>query len=101
MFITLHCNECENNDCTLYPLGKYLSADGKYGCTREVSEADYDKYEHLMYEVAPFMYIKTSQEQRDEQYKDIINFLHHIYSCPLGNKLGKSGKALNQVIANE
>ena len=93
MYLTLHCNECENTDCELYPTGKYLG-DGLYGCTREVSDEDYDRYEHLMYEVAPFIYVKTTQENRNEKYRMIINFLHHIYSCPIGTKLGKSGQSV-------
>lgn len=93
MFITLHCKECENTSCDLCPQGKYLS-DGLYGCTRKVSDEEYSKYEHLMYEVAPFMYMKTSKEYKNEQYRNIIDFLNHVYSCPLGNKLSKSEKAL-------
>ena len=48
MYITLRCNECENSECNLYPCGKWLAADGLYGCTREIDDDDYAQYIHLL-----------------------------------------------------
>lgn len=94
MYITLRCNECENTDCNLYPCGKWLAADGLYGCTREIDDDDYAQYLHLLEDVAPFMYMKTSKEYKNKAYNDIIGFMNYLYSCPVGQKLGKSGKAV-------
>lgn len=92
MYITLRCRDCENTQCNIYPKGVYVSETDLRGCTRKVSDDDAAKYHHYIHEVAPFMYMDTSKEYKNTQYKNIINFLLHIYSQPLGQKLNKNGK---------
>lgn len=87
--ITLRCNECENNNCELCPCGTYVDEENLRGCTRKVSEDDFARYEHYTEEVAPFLHINNNNA-----YKEIIDFLFHLYSQPLGQKLGKSGRAV-------
>lgn len=92
-YLTLRCGECENYDCKICPQGTYVPEDSLRGCTRKVREDDVAKFEHYMVEVLPFM--KTySKEAASRTYKEIIDFLFYIYSCPLGQKLGKSGRVL-------
>lgn len=79
MYLTLKCAECENTDCEFKPRGI-----GRYcGCTRQVTEEQYIKYEHYMTEVLPFFKMcKPAQEK--QEYQDIIQFLQEIYRQPLG-----------------
>lgn len=85
VYITLKCRECENTTCKLNK--QWLHPDSQCGCTREVSEETSAQYQHLMYEVAPFMDIDTTQEYQKRTYNEIIDFLDYIYSCPLGQKI--------------
>lgn len=92
-FVRLKCIECDNDECKICPLGSYISSDSEQGCTRKVSEEDYAKYQHYMLEVLPTMRLLPLDAGK-RVYKEIIDFLFHIYSCPLGAKIGKSGRAL-------
>lgn len=82
MYLTLKCSECENTDCDIRPRGI-----GRYtGCTREVTEEQYIKYEHYMTEVLPFLKMYKSPQEK-EKYAEIIKFLLKIYRQPLGRVL--------------
>lgn len=94
MYITLRCFDCENIECKICPCGKYISENSKQGCTRQLTDEEADKYYHLLEEVRPFIYKDTTKEYQNKTYKKIIDFLYDIYSKPLGQKIGKSGKAV-------
>lgn len=88
-FISLRCIDCENTTCRAAK--RYVPIDSLEGCTRKVSEDDAAKYYHLLEEVAPFLYIKTSKEYQSRTYKEITDFLEYIYSKPFGQKLNRKG----------
>lgn len=89
--IKLQCNQCENDSCCYSK--KYIAENSLEGCTRKVDEDMEIEYFHLINEVAPFMYMKTSKEYQNKTYKEIIDLLFKIYSMPIGVKLDKNGKA--------
>lgn len=93
MYVTLRCKECENTNCPICPIGKYIDDNNLCGCTRLVSNDDAAQYYHLLKEVAPFMYMNTSKEYKNTQYKNIISFLEYLYTLPIGTKINKNGKA--------
>lgn len=90
VFISLSCIDCENTHCD--KSRRYIPSDSLEGCTRKVTEDEAAKYYHLLEEVAPFMYINTTKEYQSRTYKEIIDYLEYIYSCPFGQKLNKYGK---------
>ena len=90
--ITLRCYDCENDNCELCPCGTVVDEDNLRGCTRKVSEDDFARYEHYIEEVAPFLHLNTYNAS-SALYKEIIDFLFYLYSQPLGQKLGKNGRA--------
>lgn len=88
--ITLRCKDCENFNCSLYPVGIYIPEDSLQGCTRKLSDLDFDKYIHYTEEVLPFLFINNNIDK----FKEAYNFLQHIYKLPVGQKIGKNGKTL-------
>lgn len=88
--IQLKCSECENSRCCY--ARRYIPYDSLEGCTRKVSEELELQYEHLVHEVQPFMYMKTTKEYQNKTYNDIINCLQNIYNSPMGQKLDSKGK---------
>ena len=94
-FITLRCNECENDNCTLCPCGIVVDEENLRGCTRKVSEDDFARYEHYINEVAPFLHLNTYKAS-SSLYKEIIDFLFYLYQQPLGQQIGRSGRILSR-----
>lgn len=93
-FITLHCYDCDNAQCSICPCGTYVAEDNLRGCTRKVSEDDYARYDHYINEVLPFLHLDKNKESISRTYNEVLEFLYYIYSQPLGQKLGKSGRAI-------
>lgn len=93
-FITLRCHDCDNIDCDICPCGTYVDENNLRGCTRKVSEEDYVKYEHYINEVLPFLYLNYNKNSTTVVYNEILDYLYYIYQQPLGQKLGKSGRAV-------
>lgn len=91
IYLTLYCNDCENINCKIYPLGSYTPIDYKHGCTRRVSEELCAKFIHYTEEVLPFRYINPIPPKEWEQ---IYETLEEVYSMPIGCKLNKQGKAV-------
>lgn len=96
MYITLRCKDCENTQCSICPKGNYIAENDMRGCTRQVSTEEAARYQHYLQEIAPFMYMATTKEYQNTQYKNIIDFLYYIYSQPIGQKLNKNGKISQQ-----
>lgn len=96
MYITLRCRDCENTQCSICPKGNYIAENDMRGCTRQVSIEEAARYQHYLQEIAPFMYMATTKEYQNTQYKNIIDFLYYIYTRPIGQKLNKNGKVSQQ-----
>lgn len=89
MFITLRCQKCDNIDC---PIAKaYVPYESNEGCTREVSQETYERWQHLMIETLPFLSLRRITSQ---VYADIDSLENEVYSSKLGRKLDYNGKAL-------
>ena len=94
LYITLKCRDCDNTDCSVCPCGTFLTDEDERGCTRKISENDYAKYNHYINEVLPFLHLNTNKESISRICGEILEFLNYIYMQPLGQKIGKSGRAL-------
>lgn len=94
-FITLHCYDCDNAQCSICPCGTYVAEDNLRGCTRKVSEDDYARYDHYINEVLPFLHLNTYKAS-SALYKEIIDFLFYLYQQPLGQQIGRSGRILSR-----
>lgn len=94
-FITLHCYDCDNTQCSICPCGTCVDEDNLRGCTRKVSEEDYVKYEHYMNEVLPFLYLNYNKSSAIAVCNEILDYLYYIYQQPLGQRLGRNGHALD------
>lgn len=93
--IKLRCYECENDECSVCPCGKWIDESSLEGCTRYVPELDADKFHHYMIEVVPFLHMNKEKDATSRTYSEIIDFLYNrIYNQPIGTKLGKTGKAV-------
>lgn len=92
MFVSLHCRNCDNIDCSLRPLGSPSSEDWDFGCTRYLSEDDYAEYEHIYKEVLPF--IGTGQYCRD--IPQIEQFNNKLFHSHIGTLLDINGKVDNR-----
>lgn len=79
--ISLKCEDCENDDCDISRF--YIPEGSEEGCVREVPFDLYIKYEHMLYEVAPFMYMGTKKEYQRNAYREIVDTLFDIYKCPI------------------
>lgn len=89
MFITLRCQKCDNIDC---PIARaYVPYESNEGCTREVSQETYERWQHLMIETLPFLSLRRITSQ---VYADIDSLENEVYSSKLGRKLDYNGKAL-------
>ena len=89
MFITLRCQKCDNVDC---PLARaYVPYESNEGCTREVSQETYERWQHLMIETLPFLRLRRITSQ---VYADIDSLENEVYSSKLGRKLDYNGKVL-------
>ena len=89
MFITLRCQKCDNIDC---PIARaYVPYESNEGCTREVSQETYERWQHLMIETLPFLSLRRITKQ---VYADIDSLENEVYSSKLGRKLDYNGKAL-------
>lgn len=89
MFITLRCQKCDNVDC---PIARaYVPYESNEGCTREVSQETYERWQHLMIETLPFLSLRRITNQ---VYADIDSLENEVYSSKLGRKLDYNGKAL-------
>lgn len=89
MFITLRCQKCDNIDC---PIAKaYVPYESNEGCTREVSQETYERWQHLMIETLPFLSLRRITSQ---VYADIDSLENEVYSSKLGRKLDYNGKVL-------
>lgn len=95
-YVTLRCGQCENPSCALCPLETYIPIESKRGCTRRMSEIDAAKYKHYIEEVLPFLHKAKNKEAMSRIYSEIVDFLFHVYSLPLGTKLDKYGKAIGK-----
>ena len=89
MFITLRCQKCDNVDC---PIARaYVPYESQEGCTREVSQETYERWQHLMIETLPFLSLRRITKQ---VYADIDSLENEVYSSKLGRKLDYNGKVL-------
>lgn len=89
MFITLRCQKCDNIDC---PIARaYVPYESNEGCTREVSQETYERWQHLMIETLPFLSLRRITSQ---VYADIDSLENEVYSSKLGRKLDCNGQAL-------
>lgn len=89
MFITLRCQKCDNIDC---PIARaYVPYESNEGCTREVSQETYERWQHLMIETLPFLSLRRITSQ---VYTDIDSLENEVYSSKLGRKLDYNGKVL-------
>lgn len=89
MFITLRCQKCDNVEC---PIARaYVPYESNEGCTREVSQETYERWQHLMIETLPFLSLRRITSQ---VYADIDSLENEVYSSKLGRKLDYNGKAL-------
>ena len=89
MFITLRCQKCDNIDC---PIARaYVPYESNEGCTREVSQETYERWQHLMIETLPFLSLRRITSQ---VYADIDSLENEVYSSKLGRKLDYNGKVL-------
>lgn len=61
-----------------------------------MSEIDAAKYKHYIEEVLPFLHKAKNKEAMSRIYSEIVDFLFHVYSLPLGTKLDKYGKAIGK-----
>lgn len=92
MYITLQCIGCDNINCRY---GRYFIPDDSLeGCTREVSEEQWEKLEHLTKEVLPFIPMYKNHNAAQNKLQEISTFLDEIYSCPLGKLLDTKGKVI-------
>lgn len=93
VILTLHCRDCECEDCKMHPNGKLLI--NREGCTRRVSEETKDKFFHYMQEVLPFVRTYKNRPRAKEKIDEIEHFLFsEVYSAPLGQKLNKDGRGV-------
>lgn len=89
MFITLRCHKCDYVDC---PIARaYVTSESQEGCTREVPQETYEKWQHLMVETLPFLSLRKITSRI---YSEIDKLETEVYSSKLGRKLDYSGKAL-------
>lgn len=89
MFITLRCQKCDNVEC---PIARaYVPYESNEGCTREVPQETYERWQHLMIETLPFLGLRRITSQI---YAEIDKLETEVYSSRLGRKLDYSGKAL-------
>lgn len=89
MFITLRCQKCDNVEC---PIARaYVPYESNEGCTREVSQETYERWQHLMIETLPFLSLRRITSQ---VYADIDSLENEVYSSKLGRKLDYNGKVL-------
>lgn len=92
MYITLQCISCDNVNCRY---GRYFIPDDSLeGCTRKVSEEQWEKLEHLTKEVLPFIPMYKNRHTAQDKLQEISTFLDEIYSCPLGKLLDAKGKVI-------
>lgn len=91
MFITLRCQKCDNIEC---PIARaYVPYESNEGCTREVSQETYERWQHLMIETLPFLSLRRITSQ---VYADIDSLEKEVYSSKLGRKLDYDGKSLQE-----
>lgn len=93
MYITLRCQKCDNIEC---PIARnYVPYDSLEGCTRQVSQEIYGKWQNLMIETLPFLHLR----QITAPFYEEINLLENeVYSSRLGRKIDMNGKALPEPI---
>ena len=88
MFLKLRCYDCDNVECQLCPLHSWIDEESLEGCTREVSENFYARYEHEIQEVLPFQSLGQTVD-----YSIIDNIQAQLYSKRIGTMLDEKGKA--------
>lgn len=91
MYLNLTCYDCDNTDCELCPLLSWIDNESLEGCTREVDEDLYIKYEHEKNEILPFVSLGQPID-----FKKIDNIQNEIYHKKIGTMLDKKGKAITQ-----
>lgn len=92
-YITFRCAECDNEDCDICPLGTYISSILR-GCTRKVTEEEAARYHHYETEVLPFIHTYKNHQTAIETLKEINEYYYYLTHCPLGQKLDKRGKVI-------
>ncbi len=91
MFLKLRCYDCDNTDCALCPLHSWIDEESLEGCTREVSENFYAKYEHEIAEVLPFQSLGQKVD-----YSTIDYIQAQLYSKRIGTMLDANGKTTDR-----
>ena len=89
MYITLRCQKCDNIECPI--ARKYIPYDSLEGCTRQVSQETYGKWQHLMIETLPFLHLRQITAP---VYAEIDSLENQVYTSKLGRKIDMDGKAL-------
>lgn len=89
MYITLRCQKCDNVECPI--ARKYIPYDSLEGCTRQVSQETYGKWQHLMIETLPFLHLRQITAP---VYAEIDSLENKVYTSKLGRKIDMDGKAL-------
>lgn len=93
MYITLRCQKCDNIECPI--ARKYIPYDSLEGCTRQVSQETYGKWQHLMIETLPFLHLRQITAP---VYAEISLLENQVYTSKLGRKIDMDGKALPESI---
>lgn len=93
MYITLRCQKCDNVECPI--ARKYIPYDSLEGCTRQVSQETYGKWQHLMIETLPFLHLRQITAP---VYAEIDSLENRVYTSKLGRKIDMDGKALPESI---
>lgn len=93
MYITLRCQKCDNVECPI--ARKYIPYDSLEGCTRQVSQETYGKWQHLMIETLPFLHLRQITAP---VYAEIDSLENKVYTSKLGRKIDMDGKALPESI---
>lgn len=94
MIITLKCNECENFNCEICPIGSWIDPDSLKGCTRNVEEDICIQFFHLQQEISPFLKINPTPQKSEAYYREAARLQNKIYSTEVLQKIGKSGKII-------
>ena len=87
MWVNLQCKDCGKCDCPLSR--RYIPEGSLEGCTRQVSELEYAKYNHYINEVLPFC---LRRGDVFEILNEIEDFLTIVENRPLGCLINEKGK---------
>lgn len=91
-YVKLKCTECDNCDCKLCEIGKWLDYNSEEGCIRECDELLADKYYHLRQEVMPFLSTYNNKNTVKEIFNEIDDIENQLYNNNINNKIDKKGK---------